>query len=403
MSKVSDYVTAEESVSPNGGWLFIAERQDDGSYVTKKIAPHNVGAVGPAGQQGPEGPPGPAGSGAPGPVGPAGPAGTNGTNGTNGLDGAPGIDGAPGPAGATGATGATGPAGANGVDAFSTNDGWCLEFFDDYSAGALATPNKGVGWGANGQITGGTIVSRTIANSKTENRLELNNGEYIRQFYFGSEWHRIQIAILWRFTGSGNFTASGAIGLCNSTNFRGFNSANCDNFAGVFYDPASPTTWTDTAETALNSYVQSVSTRWATRRVNTTTDRGSGSGSDGRRHSRTEAYRTLLLLEFARPVAATTATSVTYSTAMRSTNIDRINFSASKHEILDLLNAEATATLGGQTDWASLTGSTNAPAATNTNSWSFDESTGVFDALNINWDDTTHLMEIAAIGVRKVY
>jgi len=50
-----------------------------------------------------------------------------------------------------------------------------------------------------------------------------------------------------------------------------------------------------------------------------------------------------------------------------------------------------------------LTGSTTAPAATNTNSWSFDESTGVFDALNINWDDTTHLMEIAAIGVRKVY
>ena len=395
MSKVSDYVEGEESVSPNGGWLFIAERQPNGTYVTKKIAPHNVGAVGPAGQQGPEGPPGPAGSGTPGPAGPAGP---SGANGTNGLDGAPGIDGAPGPAGATGATG------ANGTDAFSTNDGWCLEFFDDYAAGALSTPNKGVGWGANGQITGGTIVSRNIANGKTENRLELNNGEYIRPFYFGSEWHRIQIALLWRFTSSGNFNASGAIGLCNSTNFRGFNSTNCDNFLGVNYDgAASPTLWTDTAETALNSYLQSVSTRWATRRVNTTTDRGSGSGSDGRRHSRTEAYRSLLLLDIARPVAATTATAVTYSVAMRSTNIDRINFSISKHGILDLLNAEATASLGGQTDWASLTGSTTAPAATNTNSWSFDESTGVFDALNINWDDTTHLMEIAAIGVRKVY
>jgi hypothetical protein len=400
MSKVSDYVEATESVSPNGGWLFIAELQDDGSYITKKIAPHNVGAVGPAGAQGIEGPPGPAGSGSPGPAGPAGSNGAPGANGANGADGAPGIDGAPGPAGATGATGATG---ANGTDAFSTNDGWCLEFFDDYAAGALATPNKGVGWSGDGQITNGTIVSRTIANSKTENRLELNNGEYIRKFYFGSEWHRIQIAILWRFTGSGNFTADGAIGLCNSANFRGFNSANCDNFIGVFYDPASPTTWTDTAETALNSYLQSVSTRWATRRVNTTTDQGGGSGSDGRRHSRTEAYRSLLLLEFSRPVAATTATAVTYANAMRSTNVDRINFSASKHEILDLLNAEATSTVGSQTAWATITGATTAPAATNTNSFSFDESTGVFDAVNINWNDTSHLMEIAAIGIRKVY
>lgn len=311
-----------------------------------------------------------------------------------------------GDVGATGATGATGAAGAAGTDAFQVDDGWCLEFFDGdfgYAAGSISAPDGGVGWGATGQITGGTIVSRTVANSKTENRLELNNGEYIRQFHFGSEWHRIQIAILWRFTGSGNFNASGAIGICNTTNFRGFNSTNCDNYLGIWYDgSASPTLWTDTAETALNSYLQSVSTRWATRRVNTTTDRGSGAGSDGRRHSRTEAYRSILLLEIARPVAATTATAVTYSVAMRTTNIDRINFSLSKHVVLDMFN-EASNTVGSQTDWSTITGTTTAPAGTVTNSWSFDESTGVFDGININWDDTTHLMEIAAIGVRKVY
>jgi hypothetical protein len=108
------------------------------------------------------------------------------------------------------------------------------------------------------------------------------------------------------------------------------------------------------------------------------------------------------LLEISRPVAATVGTAVTYSTAMRSTNIDRINFSLSKHVITDML-VEANGTLGGQTDWATVSGNTTAPAGTVTNSWSFDESTGVLDSLNINWDDTTHLMEIAAIAVRKVY
>src|SRR6188768_2745664 len=78
MAKVSDYVEAEESLTPNGGWLFVAELQDDGSYITKKIAPHNVGAVGPAGQQGPQG-----NQGADGAAGANGAAGTNGTNGTN--------------------------------------------------------------------------------------------------------------------------------------------------------------------------------------------------------------------------------------------------------------------------------------------------------------------------------
>lgn len=93
MAKVSAY-PEEVGVNPEG-FLFIAVQQEDGTFITKKIRPDNVGAQGPVGPQGIQGPPGPAGAGETGPAGP------QGETGPAGPQGNPGIQGPQGPAGSS--------------------------------------------------------------------------------------------------------------------------------------------------------------------------------------------------------------------------------------------------------------------------------------------------------------
>jgi len=255
----------------------------------------------------------------------------------------------------------------------------------------------GYGWSATGVVSGGTIVTRNIPNSKTEKRLELSNGQYGRKFYFGSEWHRLQIVILWCFTGNATFTGDGVVGLCSgTTNMEG--SVTTDNFIGVHFDETTPNSWAYTAGTAQSHYFQATGTRWKTRRGVTNTDQGSGAGSDGRRFAGTEQYRSMMFLEVSRPVAATTATSVTYSWGMMSTNSVRADFSLSKRAIYDVLFDAFASSMAGSNNVNII-----CQATAVVNSFSFDESTGVFDTLNIRWTPTTNKMEIAAIGVRKLY
>lgn len=96
MAKIQDYPT-EESNNPEG-FLFMAVQQEDGTFITKKIRPDNVGAQGPIGPQGlpstVPGPPGPPGadSTVPGPPG---------EKGDKGDPGDPGIQGPQGPAGSS--------------------------------------------------------------------------------------------------------------------------------------------------------------------------------------------------------------------------------------------------------------------------------------------------------------
>lgn len=93
MAKINEY-PEEVSVNPEG-FLFMAVQQEDGTFITKKIRPDNVGAQGPVGPQGIQGPPGeqgPAGAGEQGPQGDPGP---------QGPQGDPGIQGPQGPAGSS--------------------------------------------------------------------------------------------------------------------------------------------------------------------------------------------------------------------------------------------------------------------------------------------------------------
>lgn len=387
MAKVSEY-PEEVGLNPQG-FLFMAVEQADGSLETKKIRPDRVGAQGNVGPQGMEGAPGPSGAGVPGPAG---------ADGAPGPAGAPGTNGAPGANGTNGAPGANGTNGTNGEDGAREGISW--EFFDDYSVGAISTFDKGFGWSAAGNGSGSSIVSRTIANGKTENRLLLSTGEYARTMYYGGEWHRLRIVLLLRAAGAATFTANGKIGICSSSALAtSVGSATCSNFAGIFFDPASPSTWTFVNGTKTNFFSQGVSTRFATKRVATVTDQGGGSGSDGRRFGSDEALRTAIFLEVERPVFATAATSVSYSWGMRTTNVTNAEFSLSKHALTALMNSDATSGMGASEEAVYVLGSGNGAV---TNSYSFDESTGVLDTLNLRWEASTNL-DLAAIGVRKLW
>lgn len=372
--------------SPNPeGWLLIAELQPDSTFITKKVSPQVLGPVGATGPQG-----------VPGAGGPAGPAGVMGLPGPGGPTGATGPV---GPAGANGTNGTNGANGTNGIDA-TNPDGISWEFFDDYSAGAIATFDQGFGWSANGNGSGTSIVTRSIANGKTEQRLLLDTGEYARTMHFGGEWHRLRIVLLVRANGAATFTSDGKIGICSGSALANtVGSAACNNFAGIHFNVAAPNTWTFTPGTKTNFFVQATGTNFITKRAAVVTGQGGGAGSDGRRFGSDEALRTVIVLEISRPVFATPATSVSYAWSMRTTSNVNAEFSLSKQALMNLLMSDTTSGMGGSVEATQVTG---ADAGTVTNSYSFDESTGVLDTLNIQWSATTDL-ELVAIGVRKTF
>jgi len=246
-----------------------------------------------------------------------------------------------------------------------------------------------------GNGTAATIVSRNIPNSKTENRLSLaTNGEYARTPYFGGEWHKIRIVLMFRATGAATFNPNFRFGLCNTNSLAtSVGSATCTNFIGFSLDSGTYT-WTHNAGVVRNWYSQGIGTNMADKRVNTITTHGGGVGSDGRHWGSQEDSRTVWVVEITRPVFATSATSVTYSFTWRSTSTNNAEFSVSKDALIRLLEGDV-----GNQDIVNITG-TDAGAVTG--SFSFDESTGAFDTLNIFWGSTPNL-ELSAIGVRKIY
>lgn len=278
----------------------------------------------------------------------------------------------------------------------SIRDGWCVEFFEEYAAGPLLTFANGIGWEGDGVGEGTSIVSRGIYTGAAENRLVISNGQYGRKFFFGDFWNRIQIGIMFRINGLASFSGDGYVGLCSGTTNM-VASASTDNFVGIRW-ASGVNSWAFTAGTRVNYYNQSLSTRFSSRRLTTTTDQGGGAGSDGRSFSATEGYRSMLFLEIARPVFATDATSVTYSFGMRSTSVALVDMSFSKRSFMDTMLDTAVSTLATMD-----TGAVTMGGSPVTNSWAFDQSTGKLDTLNISWPNSSETMEITAIAVRKVY
>jgi len=170
-------------------------------------------------------------------------------------------------------------------------------------------------------------------------------------------------------------------------------SPSTDNFIGE----QGQNPWSFVVGTKVNYFVKVIANQFVTRRgVITTTDGGLIGGH--RVHiSADEGYRSLHFIELSRPVFATPASLVTYAYGQSCLNAASVQFSFSKRGVLDVLSTNPVPVALGVGNGGVVLSSNN-----QTNSISFDESTGPLDTVNISWPNSLVPLEIAAIGVRKV-
>lgn len=301
-----------------------------------------------------------------------------------------------GPAGATGATGATGPAGSI-APGFDSVDGFAIDTFEEYSLGTITSLNKGSGWAsAAGVADGGSaIVARTALDGREYKALAILNGQMGRKFGWGANWNRIQIFCAITLGNSVTFQGDGYIGICSGTTNM-VASGTTDNFLGLRWENTTPNNFNYNAGTKSAYYNLVTTPRFSTRRGVTTTDHTSGAGGTTRTIAATQGYLTYYFLEISRPLFATAATSVSYSQGFMFDVTNNVEFSKSKSTLFNLALGEVAGTVGNQTSLAAAIGATPT-----THVYNFDESTGVFDAINISWP-FAHTFEIAALIVRKV-
>lgn len=277
---------------------------------------------------------------------------------------------------------------------FTDKDDFVYETFSDYAVGAISVFDKGSGWANNGVGTNASIISATGADGRTQNRLALNNGSYGRRMPWGAFWNRIKICTVWRINNGSTFlNTNGYVGICSGTTNM-VDSATTTNFAGVRWGDGTGTS-TFTAGTKI-SFFDVPTFRAATRRVNTTTDRGGL--SSGHTVSADQGYLSTSIIELSRPVFANDASSVNYSIAEASGNQTSVQFSHSKNLALFMAGSDITAgnlaNSNSDTAVSIVAGITAAPFA-------FDQSTGALDTINFYWPQAFNL-EIAAFAIRKI-
>jgi hypothetical protein len=274
-------------------------------------------------------------------------------------------------------------------------DDMMIEHFDDYAVGAITAFNGGIGMTVDGVGSGASIISATMADGRTHNRLALNNGVYGRKMPWGAFWNRIKICVALRINSGANIlNTNGYIGVCSGT-ANMVNSATTANFVGVRWGDGTGTS-TFTAGTKIN-FFDVPSFRGVTRRVNTSTDKGGL--SSGHSISADAGYLSHVIVEISRPVFANDAASVNYSVAEDSPNTVQVQYSRTKDQVRALAqdgDIVITALANSSSDVATLgaSGVTAAPFA-------FDQSTGALDTINLYWPQALNL-EVAEIAVRKI-
>lgn len=276
------------------------------------------------------------------------------------------------------------------------SEGLAYDFFDDYAVGSISVLDGGFGFENDGVASGCSIIQATMASGQVQNRLRMAQGQYGRKMPWGNDWGRIQIAWLWRINRLSTFTSNLAyFGVCSGTTNMAA-SATTANFTGV-RTPSDASACVFSAGTRVSLITINPAIRFISRRATTDTDRTSGTGSAGACISTTEGYLSGHFLEISRPTFASPASSITYNFGRRMTDATRVEDSLAKSVLLDLLRSDIVTALGsGNTNGVILGGSPN------THNYSFDESTGELDTINLTWPETFQ-MDFAAIGVRKVY
>lgn len=280
------------------------------------------------------------------------------------------------------------------VGEITLQDDFATEFFDGYTVGAISSFTGGQGWINNGVGTNASIIASTMADGRAQQRMALNNGSYGRKMPWAGLWNRIKVVLAVRINNGANFlNTEGYIGVCSGTTNMA-NSATCANFVGMRWGDGTGTS-TFTAGTKISVF--DVPTfRAVTRRVNTTTDRGSL--SSGHTISSDGGYLSFVCLEMSRLVFANDAASVNYSVAECSSNLTTAQFSHTKHIASVACYGDVTSNLASSGSDTAIIGSSGVTAAP----FAFDQSTGALDTINLYWPQAFNL-EIAAIAVRKVH
>jgi hypothetical protein len=442
---------------PDGSYIPTAIKLASG-FTLRKVDPDNIGAQGPAGPAG-DGSVIFNGAGAPAPglgaegdyyintsngdfytktggvwqviasiIGPAGAAGAAGPAGAAGADGADGDDGATWLQGA-GVPGAglgsnddfyintsnsdyyqkiagvwtllgnlEGAAGAGGTAEVVSDDGASMDMFETYNTGSISSLSDGIGWGDDGIVRNGTIVTRTNERGETLRALSLDtNGEFARGLFIGEDWLFLDIFTAWRYNGpAANMTTAGNnvyIGMCSGIT-NTFKGATTDNFLGIGIQNQQ---YTHVTGTKWDYYTGTFAWRAYSRRGTTTTDEGGGSGSSGRRYAQTEGHVTCLRLSIAQPLVASRSTARNFTIYMSDTSTTYHEMPLpSRVACSSNLWQKGSAFSGWAVEW--IGGSTQ--------SWtvSFDESTGVLDTLNIAFDNVDGCdLELVGLSVRKTF
>lgn len=278
---------------------------------------------------------------------------------------------------------------------FSFADGWAIDNFQDYALGAITVFDKGYGFTTNGVGTGCSIVARTQPSGQNEQRLSMTAGQYGRKMPWGNDWGRIQLAWLWRINRASTFTSALAyFGICSGTTNMAA-SATTTNFTG-FRTPSDASAMVFATGTRADRINVNPAFRFMTRRVTTDTDRTSGAGTAGDCIVATSGYLSAVFFEIARPTFVG-ATSITYSFGRLMTTATRTEDSLQKSSLQDMIHGDMNTTIGGGNSLAVVPG-----GVANTHNYSFDESTGELDTINLTWPEAFDV-EFGAIGVRKVY
>lgn len=275
-------------------------------------------------------------------------------------------------------------------------DDMALDFFEEYSVGAISALDKGAGWLVNGVASGATIVSRTHVDGHAMKALSLLNGQIGRKMPWGDKWNRLRICIGVRLNAAATFnTVAGAqfLGVCSgTTNMAG--SATTDNCIGYRWGSAAGEAITLTAGTRGNYFNVGTAFRFMSRRGNTITV--IASGGSGHAVPAVEGNIGLLMLRIQRPVFANDSSSVNYVLLEGTPQASEIEFSRAKNAVRQILQDDAgsgSASTQDQNTGGFLTGTTTS---------AFDQSTGALDTFNVAWPETVNPLEIYCVGIRKL-
>lgn len=264
--------------------------------------------------------------------------------------------------------------------------------------GAITSLTGGLGWPSTaGRVQNGSIVSRTTHNSVAQKRLSLLNGQYARQFNWGGNWNAVRIGLLARINGAATLNSRLAFGVCNGVD-NVYNDATCNNFSGMVtgYDQGTSDDWTFSNRTQNDVFLSGAHEQIWRRSGSADTAVVGSFNTNPVALPATEAYLSFYFVDIVRPVF-TGNTAITYSHyILTSGTAAKAEFHCTRRTWLEMLTDRE-----GPSQSTSNSGLVQAGIAGSFDIASVTETTGVFNAFCLWWENATSALEVAAIGAFK--